>query len=804
MFDWLVLMLFIHIPLETLQQRTVLGGRDASFHLDINEEISASRYVDGVITKATSFIGRMNASNIREQGAKSAERLNMSDPLYLKYGIFAEALNQPLLVGEKRSLPCEVLTATPHGRHLMIISLLEHPGMPIWHPRSGGKLRIFLPDSLKSAEQPSLTEGACVMDDVSIDGVVQTRKMIKHQYLKFVPDEEDFTEFSWNKEKHRQSIRSLLEWILNVPTFNTSVSLLSTIKFWMNQTMFVELVNLVAIGRSDTGFVMPSMISYMPTAFIHPNQFYVSNLTVKTLSRRKRWTPFDIKRVDSKARRFSTTPLPISSSSLSFQHPTTLIEITSTEQHFHSESQETLTERKVITPTLLTATSSAPQVNNIQKTLEHNVVWHSEEPESYFREDMLANSHHSDWHRLSFGRRKGEFFYYMHGQMQARYEVERLCLSLPSVVDFGPSQWDGYISDSYDPELSDRWSPRNPGTIDSDSLHSSYHEMSRMASAPYYANGVDYGIDGFARIFEERLHNYGHVAISDLSEKGGVMASTIAAMRDPIFYRWHGFIQRMFLEYKDNLNINDPYSDIELSFPGVKVVSAVVHPEMGNENVFYTCRETAEVKIDNLDSTSLGTRMTVQYRRLNHRPFTWNYIIHNELSETVPSVIRVLMLPKGGNVRTTIHMDIFYHELHPGQNYITREELEAPHLSKSRWSLNELQDQLMNGQVNDREFSWGGCGWPRHLNIPRGTEAGMEWDVVVMVSKLLSADESEVRNWSENSNRAWSYCGVQSGKVPDSRPMGFPVDRSFSSIKELSNGRHNWLITPMLITHGVC
>ena len=47
----------------------------------------------------------------------------------------------------------------------------------------------------------------------------------------------------------------------------------------------------------------------------------------------------------------------------------------------------------------------------------------------YFREDPEANSHHLYWHVLFSNTsldRRGEFVFYMHWQMMARYNVERL------------------------------------------------------------------------------------------------------------------------------------------------------------------------------------------------------------------------------------------------------------------------------------------------------------------------------------------------------------------------------------------
>jgi tyrosinase len=278
------------------------------------------------------------------------------------------------------------------------------------------------------------------------------------------------------------------------------------------------------------------------------------------------------------------------------------------------------------------------------------------------------------------------------------------------------------------------------------------------------------------------------------------MGSPIGAMRDPIFYRWHGFVESVFKEYKNRL---PGYSEADLSFPGVTSVTATVQSQGGDVNTFYTYREMAKVNMDSLDSPSPGSRMSMQYLRMNHRPFTWSIVINSNLRVRAPAIVRVFMMPvNGADDRATIHMDHFFMDLNPGENLISRDELEAPHLSKSRWSLSQLQNSLMNGQVGWRQFSWGGCGWPRHLNIPRGTEAGMAWNMVVMVSQVLPVDIPRIGGWAFHGNLAWSYCGVRRGVVPDSRPLGFPTDRDFGDIRNLVRGRDNWAVVPVTIVHG--
>jgi len=430
------------------------------------------------------------------------------------------------------------------------------------------------------------------------------------------------------------------------------------------------------------------------------------------------------------------------------------------------------------------------------------------EAEWYFREDPVANAHHSEWHRVTGGRpdfnRYGEHFYYMHGQMLARYEGERLSLGLGLTVHMGPEQWNQWIGDRYDPRLGWGWTARQPGVMNAGPLYwllDSIRSYAWQLVPSGYSRGVDWGISRLGQRLEVELHNNGHDAIAGMSGGRGVMALPTGAMRDPIFYRWHGAMHDLVKEYKNRLA---PYSEADLSFPGVTSVSASVRSEGGEENTFYTYREMASVNLDSLESTFPGSRMSLQYSRMNHRPFTWDIVINTNLRARTPAIVRLFMMPTrgGGNNRVTIHMDHFYMDLTPGVNRISRDEMEAPHLSKSRWSLSELQDGLMNGQVNRRQFSWGGCGWPRHLNIPRGTERGMDWTLVVMVSQVLPADIPRLGAWAANRNLAWSYCGVGWGVVPDSRPLGFPTDRDFVDIRSLVRRRRNWATVPVRIVHG--
>ena len=83
------------------------------------------------------------------------------------------------------------------------------------------------------------------------------------------------------------------------------------------------------------------------------------------------------------------------------------------------------------------------------------------------------NSHHWHWHLVypvegTYRDRRGELFYYMHNQMLARYDAERMANGLARVVPF--HNWNEPIGEAYFPKLKAtnaglHWGSRPSGMI---------------------------------------------------------------------------------------------------------------------------------------------------------------------------------------------------------------------------------------------------------------------------------------------------------------------------------------------------
>ncbi|KAE8573029.1 Putative prophenoloxidase [Halyomorpha halys] len=190
--------------------------------------------------------------------------------------------------------------------------------------------------------------------------------------------------------------------------------------------------------------------------------------------------------------------------------------------------------------------------------IEHRVA--------YFREDVGINLHHWHWHlvypfdgpRSVVNKdRRGELFYYMHQQIMARYNMERLCNNLARDIYREIDQI------KFDLQDLERWRDRIFAAIHSGTVvdeQGQFLELSETRGIDILGNLLEASILSTNRNLYGDLHNLGHVAIAlchDPEAKNletfSIMGDPATAMRDPIFYRWHAFIDDIFAEHKNTL-----------------------------------------------------------------------------------------------------------------------------------------------------------------------------------------------------------------------------------------------------------
>ncbi|KAL4711933.1 hypothetical protein ACJJTC_006102 [Scirpophaga incertulas] len=453
---------------------------------------------------------------------------------------------------------------------------------------------------------------------------------------------------------------------------------------------------------------------------------------------------------------------------------------------------------------------------------------------AYWREDIGVNLHHWHWHlvypfaaadrSIVAKDRRGELFFYMHQQIIARYNCERLCNSLMRVKKF--SNWRETIPEAYFPKLdsltsSRGWPPRQANmkwqdlNRPVDGLNVTISDMERWrknleeAVATGQArmpNGstVPLDIDMLGNMVEASIlspnrdlygsvHNNGHSFSAYMHdpnhrflESFGVIADEATTMRDPFFYRWHAWIDDFFQRYKESNSVR-PYTRSELENPGVQVTSASVETPGGQPNQLSTFWMSSDVDLSRgLDFSNRGP-VYARFTHLNHRPF--RYVINvNNTGSARRTTVRIFLCPKfdernlpwalSDQRKMFIEMDRFVTPLNAGQNTITRQSSESTFTIPFEQTFRDLSPQ---GEDPRREelaaFNFCGCGWPQHMLLPKGTEAGMPY-----VLFIEQPDGGQM-----TCKEASSFCGLRDRKYPDRRAMGFPFDRPSRSVTNIED-----------------
>ncbi|KAJ1524517.1 hypothetical protein ONE63_011009 [Megalurothrips usitatus] len=454
---------------------------------------------------------------------------------------------------------------------------------------------------------------------------------------------------------------------------------------------------------------------------------------------------------------------------------------------------------------------------------------------AYFREDLGINLHHWHWHlvypfdaprEIVDKDRRGELFYYMHQQVLARYNMERFSNGMQRtkrLLNLREPIPEGYFP-KLDSLVSSRvWPARTANTKlsdiarESDQIQFDLQDIERWRDRIYEAihtgavvdaNGgrvpltENEGVNILGNIIESSIlspnralygdmHNFGHIAIAFSHdpdnrhlESFGVMGDSTTAMRDPVFYRWHAFVDDIFQEHKRTL---PPYTQQQLDFPGVRVKNLEVRTAgAGNPNQLFTFWQQNDMDLSRgLDFTPRGS-IFARFTHLQHRPFTYRFTVENNLPGQREGYVRIFMAPKfderGAPMQFRdqrvfmVELDKFPINLSQrSQNVERRSTMSSVTIPFER-TFRNLDANRPQGGAQLEQFNFCGCGWPQHMLIPKGTAQGLPVQLFVMITDY-SKDRVD-QPLDGMCNDAASYCGVRGQRYPDRRPMGFPFDRN--------------------------
>nr|XP_016929103.1 phenoloxidase 2 [Drosophila suzukii] len=453
---------------------------------------------------------------------------------------------------------------------------------------------------------------------------------------------------------------------------------------------------------------------------------------------------------------------------------------------------------------------------------------------AYFREDIGVNSHHWHWHlvypttgprEVVNKDRRGELFYYMHHQILARYNVERFCNNLKRVQPLNNLRTE--IPEGYFPKILSSLNNRTyPARVTNQLLNDVNREDANIEISDVErwrdrvlaaidqgyvedpsGNRTSLDIDILGNMIEAtpvlsvnynfygNLHNEGHNIISYAHdpdqrhlESFGVMGDVTTAMRDPIFYRWHGFIDSVFNKFKTRL---DPYNAAELDFDGVTVdyVEAKIGVGSAKPNTLLTYWQKSSADLAaGLDfGPSADGNIFASFTHLQNAPFTYTFNVTNNGAKRT-GTCRIFICPKVDERnmplrleeqrQMAIEMDKFTVDLVPGVNTIRRQSTESSVAIPFERSFRPIGADYQPKAADElARFRFCGCGWPQHLLLPKGNAQGMLFDLFVMISDYTQDAVQQPNTANDACSTAYSFCGLKDKLYPDRRTMGYPFDR---------------------------
>ncbi|XP_058983168.1 phenoloxidase 2 [Musca domestica] len=672
--------------------------------------------------------------------------------------------------------------------------LFDRPLEPVFTARDDGKAVFDLPESFYNEQYSDVKDdiGSRFGDGFEIR--IPVRDLQKKPDLRFAQRLGKHSQFSLFNRVHQEIAARLIEIFLDAPNEDLFISTCAYCKDRVNPFLFQYCFSVAVQHRADTkNFPIKPIAETFPQNFVEPSVFQEARAESEVVT-------------DQGTRR-----------------------------HIEIPRNYTASDRE------------------------------KEQRLAYFREDIGVNSHHWHWHLVYPGYgpmdivkkdRRGELFYYMHHQILARYNTERFCNNLAKLRPLNNLR--APIPEGYFPKIMSSLNSRTyPGRnvnnvladIDRDDTHLEISDMERWidriiaAIDKGYVNDSDgkeipldekNGIDILGDIVEctslsinpdyyGNLHNQGHNAISychdpeaRFLEDFSVMGDVTTAMRDPVFYRWHGFIDSIFNRHKERLN---PYGEKDLSFNGVVVNSLDVILTSANApaNHLLTYLERSDVNLAaGLDFGPRGN-IYATFTHLQHAPFKYVIDVTNNRNMPLRGTCRIFLCPQSDERGTplnlneqrqlAIELDKFKVTLEPGVNHIqqisTKSSVTIPYERTFRpiGTNNQPKDQ-----EELREFQFCGCGWPEHLLIPKGKAEGMHFDLFVMISDMIgdAVDQPEVPE--SLCNDSSSFCGLKDKLYPDKRSMGYPFDRRFTretpSLQKLTETFSNMKMKDIIIKYN--
>lgn len=130
------------------------------------------------------------------------------------------------------------------------------------------------------------------------------------------------------------------------------------------------------------------------------------------------------------------------------------------------------------------------------------------------------------------------------------------------------------------------------------------------------------------------------------------MCDTSTALRDPIFYRWHKWMDEMFQTYKATLPV---YSKTQLTFPSVSVKNVTVNAT--TPNIINTSWKTAQLEMSSGINFGKVGSVKCQYNHIDHEKFSYAIDVENSNFATKQATVRIFLAAKHDELGNDIPLD---------------------------------------------------------------------------------------------------------------------------------------------------
>lgn len=124
------------------------------------------------------------------------------------------------------------------------------------------------------------------------------------------------------------------------------------------------------------------------------------------------------------------------------------------------------------------------------------------------------------------------------------------------------------------------------------------------------------------------------------------MGDVATAMRDPVFYRWHSFIDLLFSRFKNLLPAYNPATEFDFSGVSVDGVSVQITNKNTPQNSLLTYWQRSDVDLSaGLDFGAQGN-VFAQFTHLQYAPFDYNISVTNNSGGQKRGTCRIFLGPK--------------------------------------------------------------------------------------------------------------------------------------------------------------